>query len=298
MTVELTVGAPGSGKTTYAERKVAISRKKIININRDNIRDTMFCIPREDYHKVKSNDLEDTVTKTQLAMASIALAKGQSVIVSDTNINPARWDLWKRLADKYNVEFKTTFFPVPLKELLIRNVRREKSVPEPVIRSMVESFEKNFPEEVNYFMPKPYVEPESGPQCWIVDIDGTLAHMNGKRGPFEWHNVGVDDPDKVVIELVNMLYSKGYKIILMSGRDESCREETERWLLLHGVKYHELHMRPKGDYRPDTEIKEELFESSVATNNKVVGVLDDRNVVVDMWRKKGLKVLQVAPGDF
>ena len=297
MTIELTVGVSASGKTTYAENKVAKSKGKWINLNRDDIRKTLFCIPASSYKFTKER--EDLVTKTQLATADFALSNGKSVVISDTNLDPNRWECWKQLAKKYDVQLLISYFAVDLKTATKRNLSRDRSVPESVIKAQIEKFETNFPKQVNYFVPKVYVQPENGEECWIVDIDGTLAHMNDKRGAFEWHNVGLDDPDEVVIELVNMLYSNDYKIILMSGRDEICREETERWLMLNGVNYHKLHMRPNGDMRPDTEVKEELFENNIAKYRKVVmGVLDDRNVVVSMWRKKGLKVLQVAEGDF
>lgn len=296
MIIELTVGVPASGKTTYAEKKVALSKGKFINLNRDDIRKTLFCVSPHEYSFTKER--EELVTKTQIAAAEFALSKGKSVIISDTNLNPGYWGEWRNLAKKYNVQLVSTFFPLDLKTALKRNIQRENSVPEWVIRAMVEKFETNFPSQINYFVPKPYVRNESLDKAWIVDIDGTLAHMNGKRGPFQWDKVYVDDPDTEVIQLVKTLSNAGYCIILMSGRDEVCRELTEKWLKDHNVKYDYLHMRPNETYDPDTIIKENLFEEHVANNFNVVGVIDDRNVVVDMWRKKGLKVFQCELGDF
>lgn len=59
-----------------------------------------------------------------------------------------------------------------------------------------------------------------------------------------------------------------------------------------------LHMRKAGDGRRDSIVKAEMFDSDIATNFNVLGVFDDRQQVVDMWRDKGLTVFQVAEGDF
>lgn len=132
----------------------------------------------------------------------------------------------------------------------------------------------------------------------IVDIDGTLALRTGDRSPYDWHRVGEDEPNSVVVELVQVLDSR-YRIILMSGRDESCRRQTEMWLDAQVVPFDELHMRAEKDNRKDSVVKEELYRKHVEGHYEVAFVLDDRAQVVRMWRDVlGLTVLQVADGDF
>lgn len=295
--LEITVGASCSGKTTYAEKQAVDTG--IINVNRDDLRKSLFGVKKlADY--VFSRHKEDLVTKAQVAMVDATLAAGKSVIVSDTNLDPDRWDVWKDLAKKHNARFVTTFFPLPLVELMKRNIKREFSVPEFVLRSHVERFEKNFPNEVDYWKPVPYTEPADdvcAPYAYIVDVDGTLAHMDGKRGPFEWHKVGGDSIDSSVVRTIRSLQLH-HKIIVMSGRDECCREETANWLHDAGINYDMLLMRKMDDYRPDTKIKDELFEEYIAGKFNVIAAFDDRNVVVQMWRDKGIKCYQVALGDF
>lgn len=60
----------------------------------------------------------------------------------------------------------------------------------------------------------------------------------------------------------------------------------------YGILY-DLFMR-EADYI----VKAELFDKYVRHNYNVIGVLDDRTQVVNMWRSMGLTCLQVAPGDF
>lgn len=137
------------------------------------------------------------------------------------------------------------------------------------------------------------------PRAVIVDIDGTLALRTSDRSPFEWSRVGEDEPNPPVIELVNLIYNAGtHTVILMSGRDEVCRWQTEMWLQAQGVSYHELFMRPEKDNRKDSILKEELYRTHVLGKYEVAFVVDDRNQVVEMWRDLGFSCFQVADGDF
>lgn len=138
----------------------------------------------------------------------------------------------------------------------------------------------------------------------IVDIDGTVADMDKDnplaRGPYEWDRVGEDMPHKDVISLVRILKdAAGYAVIFVSGRDETSRQVTEDWIdIFVQVDHHGLYMRPSGDRRPDTVVKEEIYLEEIEPRYDVKFVFDDRDKVVAMWRSHGLRVLQVAHGDF
>ena len=138
----------------------------------------------------------------------------------------------------------------------------------------------------------------------IVDIDGTLALMNGKRTPFEWDKVYEDDPNLWVISIVKAyLYGNDVKLILLSGRSDECREQTIKWLdekafiLCNDFK---LFMRPQEQlYEKDAKIKFEIYYNHIKPFYDVLFVIDDRKQVVDMWRNvAGLPVAQVAEGNF
>jgi len=86
-------------------------------------------------------------------------------------------------------------------------------------------------------LPKP-------PRAIICDIDGTLAHI-GERSPYDWHRVGEDTLDQVVIDILRHFNDR--VIILVSGRDESCRNETQQWLSDNKVPFQHLYMRPEKD---------------------------------------------------
>lgn len=164
------------------------------------------------------------------------------------------------------------------------------------------------------------------PKAIIVDVDGTLADMRGVRKPFDWDKVHLDRPHQDIINLVNELASVReiippgksfremplhiyeshlelknqlkYKIIITTGRDGVCEQATKDWLTDNGVMYDDFYIRPEGDFRKDNIIKSEIYMDHIRPKYDVAFVIDDRDQVVKMWRTLGLRVLQVAPGDF
>jgi len=156
----------------------------------------------------------------------------------------------------------------------------------------------------------------------IFDLDGTLANLehrlhhikNGNRRWDKFHEECVNDtPIMPIVELnrllaLNKLVSSTKKeewrirnyesalpqIIIVSGRSDIVREETEKWLNAHCVNYNRLIMRPHGDYTPDDILKERILDQLLAEGHEILFTVDDRQRVVDMWRRRGLVCLQVA----
>jgi len=90
----------------------------------------------------------------------------------------------------------------------------------------------------------------------IVDVDGTLADMKGVRGPFDWDKVSLDKPYLDIIEMIQDFASLNkYKIIITTGRDGSCMQDTVNWLVEYKVPFDDFYMRPEGDFRKDNIIK-------------------------------------------
>lgn len=139
----------------------------------------------------------------------------------------------------------------------------------------------------------------------IFDIDGTLATI-GDRGIFEYENVSVDIPNEPIINILqayvtfNLLNEDEEKkrIILITGREDRCMDETVEWMDKHKVYFDELYMRPTGDRRPDIELKKEIWEKNIKDKYDVLFVVEDRYRVVRMWRKLGITCLQVAEGNY
>jgi hypothetical protein len=135
------------------------------------------------------------------------------------------------------------------------------------------------------------------PKTIIVDIDGTLAKMNG-RGPFEWARVGEDLCKEQIKDIVNIYYDNDYTVIIFSGRDGICRPQTEQWLKDHNIHYNALYMRPAGNNEKDSIVKERMYRQYIEPYLDVQFILVDRDQVVKMWRDLGLTCLQVDYGNF
>jgi hypothetical protein len=144
---------------------------------------------------------------------------------------------------------------------------------------------------------------------YIFDIDGTLADISHRlhfiqQKPSDWRRffaACVDDvPIKEVIQICNLLHAASYRIILVSGRGEEIRAETVAWLNDFEVHFGALYMREEDDYREDSILKGEILDEirKHYPDEEIAGVFEDRKQVVDMYRAKGLRVFQVAEGDF
>lgn len=141
----------------------------------------------------------------------------------------------------------------------------------------------------------------------IFDLDGTLADIDHRlhfiRGQKKrWHEFFQasihDSPIPPIIELCNVLYAAAYRIRIFTGRSEAVREGTIEWLHKHGVQYNSLTMRAEGNFTPDHELKAVWLEQILSEGEQILCAFDDRDQVVEMWRRRGLTCLQVAEGEF
>ena len=154
-----------------------------------------------------------------------------------------------------------------------------------------------------------------GIPLYIFDLDGSLALIDHRR-PFlddtllssdeRWRKffaACVDDvPNKPILETMWQL-NRDSDTWIWSGRSDEVREATLIWLSENidfcDTDAYPLRMRQAGDMRPDVELKQSwLDEMSSEDRARLVMVFDDRDCVVDMWRRNGITCAQVARGDF
>ncbi len=288
-------GLPASGKTTWAKEQVRKSNGKVKRVNKDDLRMMI-----DDGQWSKTNEHIILLMRNQIIME--ALKEHCDIIVDDTNLDPKHESLLRKFAADLSAEFNIMDFDTPLEECIARDAKREKPVGEKVIRDMYNRYlAPKDPRGIAYTVaqkPGAYVHNPELPKAIICDIDGTLAHMDGKRGPYDWHKVGGDSCDEQIRDILIEYSNRGSTIIIMSGREDVCRPETEAWLKEHNIPYNFIFMRKAGDKRKDSIIKEELFSTAINGDFCIQFVLDDRLQVVQMWRSLGLKCLQVAEGNF
>jgi len=282
-------GLPGSGKSTIAKRLV--DESGYVRVNKDDLRAML-----NNSKWTASN--EKAVLKYRDYIIRDALTRGKNVVVDDTNFDAKHAETLLEIAKNHKASFEVNYIETPFEVCVERDLKRLNSVGETVIRRMYNKYVRVIE------TPK-----KAEQNAIIIDIDGTLAHMNN-RSPYDYTQVSQDSPDPTIVPIIQGLdiatraLGGNLKFIIVSGRDHTCRADTVAWLDRCGVPYDELFMRDanivdeKGNKVPDTIIKEEIYEREINGKYNVVAVFDDRDQVVKMWRQKGLKVLQVAEGDF
>ena len=310
--VMILTGLSGSGKSTFA-RRFCLENPNWLRVNRDDFRRNLLPVSLPEYWATwpdrEKNRVENVVNELQKTAIVDGLARDWHILIDNTNLKLSYLNDFRRLlAGRFDaVEIQYKLLDVPLDECIQRDKYRDDSVGEEVIRKQGEQLailRKNFKFQTETLTRNPVfqrVQDETRPRCVLVDIDGTVADK-GDRSPFDWQSVGLDTPKWPIINLVKALRASGYAIVFFSGRDASCRSQTMDWLNTHfgwqSTDY-ELFMRPKNDNRKDSFIKYELFERHILGRYYVELVVDDRQQVVDMWRRTlGLTCVQVDYGDF
>jgi predicted kinase len=301
--VILTVGLPASGKSTWAREEVKRSKSEKMIVNRDDLRKMLFGLETLKKYRY-SNEKEKIVTAVQHAIATMLLDRGKSVIVADTNLNSRAHADYAHLAGQFDAKITEKLFTEHPRVLIDRDSRRREQVGERVILDMymkavstfrLPAFSSAVPDKLD----EVYEPCKSFPNAIIVDVDGTVAR-HAFRGPYELDKVATDKLYEDVAELVTMYSTfRNAKIVFLSGRDGSCREETLKWLKRHfPFREFELLMRPADDMRADHVVKREIFFDDVASRYHVLCAFDDRDQVVSMWRQIGLRCYQVQHGCF
>lgn len=139
------------------------------------------------------------------------------------------------------------------------------------------------------------------PRAVICDLDGTLSLFEKQdkssayyRNPYDASTCDND----LLNSAVKYVLDACDNVILLSGREEKYRPQTELFLDKHEIARVGLFMRSTGDFRKDSIVKQELYNTHVKDKYYVLFVLDDRDQEVKMWREIGLTCFQVAEGNF
>lgn len=271
-------GLPASGKSSYAKEQCG---SDVVRVNKDDIR-AMMASPFS-----KGN--ENIVLAVRDTLVREALSQNKTVFVDDTNFAPIHEETLRTIAAAHDAPFEVKTFDTPVDECIKRDAKRANPVGRDVIMDMYRKYIKQVPEYIPH-------NPDLV-DAIIVDIDGTLAHMTD-RSPYDYSKVSSDVVDEKIRGLVSLYRKIGLDVIIVSGRKDECKAETIAWLDNNNIISHALHMRKAEDNRADYIVKKEIYDEHIKGKYNIEFVLDDRDQVVRMWREEGLKVLQVAEGNF
>lgn len=293
------VGAPGSGKSTFAKYFLR-TEENWVRLSRDDFRLMQFSSGN------LSPQGEGMVTKMVDSAIESLLSKRTNVLIDATNCKAEYID---EFIDKFNHLADISFKVFDLDEETLQN-RCEKRYEETGkyisnnvlsryladLKQLNKSFDFSIRPKV--IVNHSLVQDASLPKALICDLDGTLSLLNG-RNPFDASTSENDVLNEPIAGILRNYRNLGYKILLVSGREEIYKDETSNFLLKHNIPYDTLWMRKSKDYRKDAIIKAEIFKQFIEKKYYIEFVLDDRNQVVDMWRKElRLTCLQVNYGNF
>jgi predicted kinase len=122
--VVLAIGLPGSGKSSW------FKRNNIVPLSSDLVRSLLF----DDVREQRFQDLVFSNLRSMLKARLIA--KRPMNYVDATNLTPQERQHWIKLSKDYQYEVHAVFFDVPLEVCIERHARRDRVVPEDVMRRM------------------------------------------------------------------------------------------------------------------------------------------------------------------
>jgi predicted kinase len=124
--VVLTIGLPGSGKTTW------FKRRGVTPLSSDLLRSLLF----DDITEQRWQGLVFSTLRSLLRARLIARMPWN--YVDATNLSPHERRQWIKMAKSFGYDVQAVFFDVPLEVCMERNRRRERVVSDEVMKKMAE----------------------------------------------------------------------------------------------------------------------------------------------------------------
>lgn len=302
-TIIVTIGISASGKSTWATEKVKADGGKTVRVNKDDLRSMLHADVWSKEHEAFTRAAQNAVVEAFLKDPGPSC-----LIIDNTHLHTSDFTFLNEMyGARAIVERK--FFPVNIHEAIKRDEERPNGVGKKVIRKQWELAKQKYQVDlIDPVLKKTSPLPEPPPynpnkyDCIICDIDGTVADMAGKRGPFDWDKVMDDTPREHVVRAVDACAKDATTtLIFVSGRDSCCYYSTAKWLLEYTpFEDFRLYMRPQGDHRRDSIVKRELYEKYIEPHYNVVAIFDDRpQVIRECWQALGFsdRIFNVGTGE-
>ena len=294
MTVYILRGPSGCGKSTWSRAFVKKNPGALV-VSRDIIRQAFGMqgkgvLPPGD---------ERLVTKIEMDMLRRAVREDRHVVVDNTNLDDRRASAYATEAHLMGTYFKeVNLYDLAKDDLYISR----SDIPTNAVRRQCKSAKKMHPLQARVERIVPVGNNRDLPDAYIFDVDGTLADSKGIRSPYDYSKVYADRPIEFVVkvaqslDVLNKIDLTAPRVVFVSGRKAECRDATENWLWEQLGFEPLLFMRADGDDRHDAQVKYDILRNDILSRFHVLGVVDDRARVVQMWQSAGIRIFDVGQG--
>lgn len=216
----------------------------------------------------------------------ISLDGVQTLMILGMNIHPMIETLTRNIIQNYDADLEIHVSNV---NLLKKEVKLFKKENKEIYNKWWKQFERRM-------LPLEIFNDGGNQKAIICDLDGTLAFAV-EHGLHDYSNFEISKP---ILNLIKMYSENDYHLFFITSRNEKNHIQTYEWIKNKTNIFNDrftILMRSKDDLRNDVQVKEDLF-LKIPKNYSIDFVLEDKNNVVEMWRDKGLCVLQPTEGNY
>jgi predicted kinase len=306
--LKVLVGPSCVGKSTWAAKQDGY-----VVVSRDTLREELF-----GEYRMGSFKEEELITKLSDDIVNRLLEYKRNVILDNTHL---KLKYIEDVVEKFNyladIEVVVFSLPTDIQVLKDREFNRrlntDKEIPHNVIDRQINQYKSLISQGLTLKYPRinNAVRFENlskdKPDVYICDIDGTLSSSEHRNiytcTDEEIMEDKVITPVAEIIKLLMLSEDSNSTVIFMSGRSNKYYKITDEWLKTkvlnlpnYRLPYFSLFMRKEGDNRPDSIVKKEMFDEHVKDKYNVLGVFDDRKVMVEFWNNLGIFTFDVGQG--
>jgi hypothetical protein len=136
----------------------------------------------------------------------------------------------------------------------------------------------------------------------LCDVDSVLHHIIGKPKHERDHDSFIAGsmecpPKQDVVEWIGKHYEMGDGLLVLTGREERYRPQSEAYVAMHVPwPIDAFKMTPDFDPRSGVDAKEALYDELVEEGWEIVGAIEDRPDIVELWEKLGIPEIVLVPG--